>query len=500
MPTPLRVNPILRTDSYKLTHFRQYPPDTEIVYSYLESRGGFFDKALFCGPQYYLQAYLTGQVFTLTDVAGARDFARAHFGNDFCFNHDGWLRLFQKHQGRLPLCIKALPEGSVVEAHNTLMTVENTDPEFPWLTNWAETLLLKIWYSTTVGTLSREIKQIIGRALERTGDPANLSFKLHDFGYRGVSSEESAAIGGFAHLINFMGTDTLAAIELARQYYGNRLPDAEWKAAQETHSWVQGGFDPYMPAFAIPASEHSTMTSWGGPDHEVYAFANMLTQYPEGMVACVSDSYDIKNAVEKLWGGVLRDRVMGRKGTLVIRPDSGDPVTVLEEIFIALETRFGLDDKALGTKKGWKVLAPCVRVIQGDGVNYHTIQNMISQLTRKGWSMDNFGFGMGGALLQQLNRDTLRFALKCSAVRRSGQWQKVYKSPKTDMTKASKGGRFVVTNNGRNFITTEFDDKITVTGNQLETVFLNGEVMKTYTLEDMRTRAAQYDDFKELTA
>lgn len=475
MPRSLRVNPLLRTDSYKLTHFRQYPPDTEIVYSYLESRGGFFDRALFSGLQYYLQAYLAGRVFCGDDVLEAAEFAKKHFGNDRCFNLPGWTRLFDKYAGRLPLRIRAVAEGSVVETHNALMTIENTDPDFPWLTNWAETLLLKVWYPITVGTLSREIKQVIGRALERTGDPANLPFKLHDFGYRGVSSEESAAIGGFAHLINFMGTDTLAAIELAKQYYNAS-----------------------MPAFSIPASEHSTMTAWGGPDQEVRAFANMLDQYPEGLVACVSDSYDIRNAVEKLWGGVLRDRVMGRKGTLVIRPDSGDPVTILEDVFNALEARFGLDENALGTRKGWKVLAPCVRVIQGDGVNFHTIQNMVSQLTRKGWSMDNFGFGMGGALLQQLNRDTLRFAFKCSAVRRSGVWHDVYKSPKTDMTKASKGGRFVLTNSGRGYVTTPYRDDTLVTNDLLQTVFLNGEVMKTYTLDEIRVTTAKSDNFKEL--
>jgi nicotinamide phosphoribosyltransferase len=172
MPTPLRVNPILRTDSYKLTHFRQYPPDTEIVYSYLESRGGMFDRVV-ANPilQYYMEAYLAGEVFTYDDVLYAEAFAKKHFGNDHCFNTPGWLRLHQKYNGRLPLRICAIKEGEVVEGHNALMTVENTDPEFYWLTNWAETLLLKMWYPITVATLSREIKQVIGRALARTGDP-----------------------------------------------------------------------------------------------------------------------------------------------------------------------------------------------------------------------------------------------------------------------------------------------------------------------------------------
>ena len=469
----LKQNPLLRTDSYKLTHFRQYPKDTEIVYSYLESRGGMFSSTLMVGLQYYLKSYLSGQYFTLDNVKEARDFAQMHFGNDYCFNYDGWIRLFEKHKGCLPLRIRAIREGEVIGGHNALVTVENTDPEFPWLTNYVETLLLKVWYPITVGTQSREIRQVIGRALDRTGDPTLLPFKLHDFGYRGVSSEETAAIGGFAHLVNFMGTDTLAAIELARQFYGSEL----------------------MPAFSIPASEHSTITSWG-KENEVYAYKNMLDQYPEGLVACVSDSYDIQNAVENLWGGILRSRVMERKGTLVVRPDSGDPIVVLDEVFNSLWEKFG----GSVNSKGWKVLAPCVRVIQGDGVNYHTIQNMISQLTRKGWSMDNFAFGMGGALLQQLNRDTLRFAFKCSAIRRAGIWYDVFKDPKTDPTKASKGGRFCVTDmgNGR-FVTTPCRDDVRQIGDQLRTVFLNGIVGENYSLDEIRKRAQSYDNFKEAT-
>lgn len=466
----LRHNLLLQTDSYKLTHFRQYPPNTEHVYSYLESRGGMFPETMFFGLQYYLKAYLEGEVFNREDILEARAFARAHFGNEYCFNFEGWFNLYHEHGGRLPVRIRAVPEGTVVPVHNVLVTVENTDPRFPWLTNYLETLLLKVWYSTTVGTLSRRIKQVIGRALERTGDPSLLNFKLHDFGYRGVSSEETAAIGGAAHLVNFMGTDTIAAIRLLQQYY-----DAE------------------MPGFSIPASEHSTITSWG-KEHEVDAYRNMLEQYPDGLVACVSDSYDIHKACAELWGEKLRDKVMQRGGALVIRPDSGDPVVVLEDIFNVLAEKFGAECNS----KGYRVLAPCVRVIQGDGVNYHTIQNMISQLTRKGWSMDNFAFGMGGALLQQLNRDTQRFAFKCSAIQVDGAWRDVYKEPKTDSSKNSKRGRLSLMDlsvDGRGDFTTVADPD--AYGNVLETVFEDGKVLKSYTLDEIRARAQRFDNFAE---
>lgn len=471
MPQPLVVDPLVRTDSYKVGHWPQYPPRTRVVYSYLESRGGMFDRTLVSLIQYYCKAYLEGVYFTPKNIDYAKEFSAKHFGNDKLFNEAGWRSMYAKYGGRLPVRIKALPEGHLVEGHNCLMTIENTDPEFYWLTNWLETLMLKVWYPITVGTISWNIKQHIGKALERTGDPADLPFKLQDFGYRGVSSEESAAIGGTAHLIPFMGTDTQAALELCRQFY-----------------------DCDMAGFSIPASEHSTITSWG-KENEVLAYANMLEKYPDGPIACVSDSYDIKNAVEKLWGGDLRDKVNGRNGTLIIRPDSGDPITVLEDIFQACEQKFGLDDNHIGTRKGWKVLSPRVRVIQGDGVNYHTIQNMISQLTRKGWSMSNWGFGMGGALLQQLNRDTLRFAFKCSAIDINGVWHDVYKEPKTDMSKASKRGRFVVTKNAHEFVTTTYNPQLEVTNDLLETVFLNGECTRHQTLDEIRAITRRYDNF-----
>jgi nicotinamide phosphoribosyltransferase len=471
MPQALKHNLLLQTDSYKLSHFRQYPPGTEIVYSYLESRGGMFPETVMFGLQYYIKRYLTGVVFDKDDIQEAAAFAQQHFGNNFCFNEQGWQRLLEKHDGRLPVRIKAVPEGTVVGTHNVLVTVENTDPEFPWLTNYLETLLLKVWYPITVATLSRRIKQVIGDALVRTGDPSLVNFKLHDFGYRGVSSEETAAIGGAAHLLNFMGTDTIAAIRLLQQFYG---------ATQ-------------MPGFSIPASEHSTITSWG-KEREGDAYENMLDQYPDGLVACVSDSYDIHDACEKLWGERLRDKVMQRNGTLVIRPDSGDPVVVLEDIFNVLEQKFGLDEIAT-SKKGYRVLAPCVRVIQGDGVNYHTIQNMVSQLTRKGWSMDNFAFGMGGALLQQLNRDTLRFAFKCSAVRIDGTWQDVYKEPKTDASKNSKRGRLALLEDANGDFVTMENPTGDVPFDCLETVFENGELKVDRTFADIRVIATGYDTF-----
>ncbi|HLY98337.1 MAG TPA: nicotinate phosphoribosyltransferase [Candidatus Angelobacter sp.] len=458
------MNFLLRTDSYKFTHWKQYPPNTTAIYSYLESRGGMFPNTVFFGLQYYLKTYLEGPRFTERDIEQADEFCRQHFGSPL-FNREGWSRMYSKYAGRLPVRIRAVPEGMVVPLQNVLVTIENTDPEFHWLPNYLETLLLKVWYPTTVATLSREIKRIIHGFLERTGDPSLLPFKLHDFGYRGVSSEETAGIGGASHLLNFLGSDNVSGIVFLQDFYHAKS----------------------MPGFSIPASEHSTITAWG-KDHEVDAYRNMLEAYPEGLVACVSDSYNVYDACEKLWGQLLKPDILRRNGTLVVRPDSGDPVQVLTKVFEILGEKFGYETNS----KGYRVLPQCVRVIQGDGVNMFTIQNMLYQLSKfHGWSADNLSFGMGGALLQQLNRDTQKFAFKCSAARIQGEWQPVFKDPVTDPGKNSKHGRLVLVepqpgefHTMENVQGNEFDNE-----DRLVTVFENGEIKASYDLDAIRARA-----------
>jgi len=458
------MNFLLRTDSYKFTHWKQYPPQTTGIYSYLESRGGMFPNTVFFGLQYYLKAYLEGPRFTPADIDQADEFCRQHFGSAL-FNRQGWARLYEKHHGLMPVRIKAVPEGTVVPLQNVLVTIENTDPEVPWLTNYLETLLLKVWYPTTVATLSREIKKIIGEFLERTGDPSLLPFKLHDFGYRGVSSEETAAIGGAAHLVNFLGSDTVAGIVLLQDHY----------------------YPTTMPGFSIPASEHSTITAWGKA-HEADAYRNMLEAYPTGLVACVSDSYNVYHACEKLWGELLKPDILHRHGTLVVRPDSGDPVTVLTKVFEILGEKFGYETNS----KGYRVLPPSIRVIQGDGVNLFTIQNMLFQLSKfHGWSADNLAFGMGGALLQQLNRDTQKFAFKCSAAEINAKWQPVFKDPVTDPGKNSKHGRLALLEpEPGQFHTMENVSAGNIDSNdRLVTVFENGTILVNYDLDSIRARA-----------
>ena len=455
-------NLVLQTDSYKFTHWRQYPPGTQFVYSYLESRGGMFEKTLFFGLQYYLLEYLAGVVVNEEDVREARSFVDQHIGPG-AFNFDGWMHIVRRHGGKLPVVIKAVREGMLVDVRNVLVTIENTDPVCYWLPNYLETLLLKVWYPITVATLSHAIHEAVLHALEQSGDPALIDFKLHDFGYRGVSSEETAGIGAAAHLINFKGTDTVAGIRCLQRYYGSSE----------------------MEGFSIPAAEHSTITSWGR-ENEVRAYDNMLTQFPGGLVAVVSDSYNVYDACEKLWGEALHDKVLKREGTLVIRPDSGNPREVVLKVLEILGHKFGCETNS----KGYRVLNPHVRIIQGDGVNYWTIQDTLTAMIRAGWSADNIAFGMGGALLQQLNRDTQKFAFKCSSITVNGEDREVFKDPVEGHDKASKRGRLALHRVNGKWKTSRTGNG-DVPGDELRVVFRDGEVLARDTVKDVRERVAR---------
>jgi nicotinamide phosphoribosyltransferase len=455
------ANNIVRmTDSYKVSHWKQYPPKTTGVFSYLEARrGGEFDEVTFFGLQYILLQYLAGAVVTREKIDEAEQFFLAHFGDASLFNRAGWEHILLAHDGHLPVIIRAVPEGTTVPTGNVLMTIENTDPECFWLVNYLETLLMQVWYPSTVCTQSRFMKKTIGHALQATGCSLDgLPFKLHDFGYRGSTSNESAGIGGCAHLVNFMGTDTLAALDVAVEHY----------------------MEP-MAGFSIPAAEHSTITTWGD---ERAAYENMLDQYPTGLVAVVSDSYDIFNAAEHIWGEQLRDKVLFRDGTLVIRPDSGDPSRVVRKLLTILQRKFG----SSMTPTGHITLNPKVRLIQGDGIDRHTLSEILRDMMNEGWSADNIAFGSGGGLLQKVNRDTLRFAMKCSAVEVKGAWHDVRKHPATDPSKDSKAGRLILANDGtEEFITAREGQG----ANLLNVVFKNGFMPRVQTLADVRMRARE---------
>lgn len=453
-------NIILDTDSYKSSHYLQYPKGLSKLFSYLESRGGRYPQVRFFGLQYILDKYLTRRI-TAEMVEEAKTLIEAH-GEPFPYQ--GWMRVVEVHDGKLPLEIRAVPEGTNVPIHNVMMSCTNTDPELPWLVGWFETALMRVWYPTTVATQSWHIREIIRKALEQTSDRSaeELPFKLHDFGSRGVSSRETAGIGGLAHLTNFMGTDTLEALRIARNHYGADIA-----------------------GFSIPAAEHSTITSWG-KENEVEAYRNMVRSFgQQGKIyAVVSDSYDLKHAINVYWGETLKQEVMASGATLVVRPDSGDPPAMVRMAIRALAAKYGTTVNS----KGYQVLNH-VRVIQGDGIDENIIQQILHNLIVDGFSAENVAFGMGGALLQKVDRDTQRFAYKASAGLVDGAYRGIYKDPVTDPGKRSKDGVLDLILEDQKLVTRAYYTFDTTFPNSaMRTVYRNGTLLVRDTLEDIRQR------------
>jgi len=460
---------ILNSDSYKYSQFTQYPEGTEYLYSYIESRGGAWDATVYFGLQAFIKEYLTTPI-TKENIDDAEAIITAH-GEPF--NRKGWEYILEAHGGRLPVVIKSAPEGLVIPTKNVLATIENTDPKCFWLTSFLETAILRaIWYPTTVATNSYESKKIILAALEKTGDPSLIDTRLHDFGARGVSSMESAGLGGAAHLVNFIGTDTITGLLYAREYYGAD-----------------------MAGVSIPASEHSSIVSWGR-DGEVDAYRNMIKLFgkPGAIFACVSDSYDIYKACE-LWGTELKQDVLDSGATLVVRPDSGNPSDVVVKCLYILEKHFG----STTNEKGYRVLHPQARIIQGDGIDHASIRSILFCMEMAGFSADNIAFGSGGALLQMVNRDTMRFAMKASSIKiRNGDGtvveREVYKDPVTDAGKKSKRGRVTLWKSNGEYQSsvappTGWTDKAIAWTEALEEVYRDGVLVKEITFDEVRANA-----------
>lgn len=468
-------NPILAVDSYKCSHFLAYPPATKSMYCYLESRGGKFDTTTFFGLQYILDEYLSKPI-TQADIDEADEVLTAH---GVPFNRAGWQRILEVHKGFLPVRIRAVKEGTRVPVHNVLMTVESTDPEFFWVAGYIETLLMRVWYPTTVATLSNHVRKLIYSYLEATSDDpaAEIDFKFHDFGARGVSSGESAAIGDAAHLVSFKGTDTIEGIMLCRKHY-----------------------DEPMAGFSIPAAEHSTVTSWG-KEGERASYENMLDQFakPGKIVAVVSDSYDLWNAIDNIWGKELKQKILESDATLVVRPDSGDPIYVVCETLRRLDRAFGHTINSKGYKVLGKDRPGSIKVIQGDGIDYESLREILRAVQDAGYSASNMAYGSGGGLLQKVDRDTQKFAYKCSEITREVEGREacvpVFKDPKTDPGKRSKSGKLdlVLTKDGQ-YKTVDRSDRSTEE-NQLNSalidVYANGELFNRQSLSDIRARAAK---------
>lgn len=452
-------NIIVNVDSYKCTHHAMYPEGTEFVSAYIESRGGLYPATLFVGLQAFLREFLV-RPLTIEDVHQAE---QVHAAMNVPFNRQIWLDLINDHDGYLPLEIEAVPEGSVVPTRNVLVQLVNTDPKYPWITTFVETALLRaVWYPTSVGTTSWMIKQYLREAFERTSDapPEMLRAYFHDYGGRGVSSFESAALGGMAHLVNFDQTDTVPGYIAARQWYNASAPRGS------------GQFQ-----------EHTNVIAFGR-ENEAATFRILLANPGAGVAGLLCDAYDHENAVRNIIGKELHDEVANFAGLVAVRCDSGDAVKVAADTVEWLMQDFG----STVNSKGFRLLPPNIRVVQGDGLTPTSHAALYKELERRGLAADNLLSGMGGGLLQRINRDTLNFGMKANAVRINGAWKPIKKIPSGDSMKHSKAGRLAL-----QFVDGDYRtvprDSIPAEENVLVPVFRNGKLLRMYDFAELKARS-----------
>lgn len=434
----LVISLICRADSYKFFHYKAYPNSLKRkivgMSSYIEARVSPNVTIVPAGAQLVLQKYLTQRV-TLEHIDAAEAFCKAHFGRDL-FARAEWEKVVNEYDGYLPLIIRGIPEGTPIRGGQPMMTITCLDEDLHWMSTYFETLLQRgVWYPTTIASLDTAIMAEIKRFYEISGAPTEgpesiLQFSLHDFGGRGVTCGEQAEIGGFAHLLNFMGSDTVEGVLTANHYYN----------------------DP-MAAFSVFATEHSIECSFGLDDDGEHAYlAHVLENaLPGTIVSIVIDGRDTIRCAKKLCAseadGGFRDLIIKSGAKVVFRPDSGDMMEIVPKLLRMMESAFGSDTNAQGYRK-----IRHVGIIQGDGVDHMAIKTLLGNILAMGFRADNVVFGSGGALLQKVNRDTFKFAQKAAAVlvrttvlgahggSVTERWEGIAKNPVTDPGKKSKEG------------------------------------------------------------
>lgn len=501
------IRALTDTDAYKLGHIHMYPEGTEYVLSNFTDRGSRIEgvtHTVHFGLQAFLHSWITEAwkpffAATEDEVASQYDeFVLSILGpNNVGSDH---IRALHR-KGYLPLRFRSLPEGARVPLRVPKFTVENTDPEFFWLTNYIETAMsAAIWQPATSATIADRFRKLLDEwAIKTTGSTEGVQWQGHDFSFRGMAGIEAAAASGAGHALSFTGSDNLNVVNFVDDYYG------------PAEGLVVG---------SVPASEHSVATAFGPSDEKGY-FLRLLAQNPTGILSAVSDSYDLFNVLTVVLPSI-KDEVMARDGKLVIRPDSGDPVDILTGTFKLSDKRMAnpknnraqydyarsqegkLSAVEKGTvellwetfggtvnEQGYKVLDPHIGVIYGDSITYDRAQQIMARLEAKGFASTNVVFGIGSYTYQYQTRDTFMSAMKATSVQINGEQIDIYKDPATDNgTKKSARGRIAVVrgrdgeyllvdgSNGAHIETTPQDE--------LQTVWEDGKFVKEYTFAEIR--------------
>lgn len=514
-------------DFYKTNHYQMYPEGTTKIYSNLtprKSRLPGVKEVVVFGIQYFLIEYLIKQwknnFFDLPKNIAVNAYKRL-MNNTLGKDAVSMEHIEKLHDlGYLPLKIKALPEGTLCPIGVPCLTITNTVDHAFWLVNYLETILsCTVWQPMTSATIAYQYRKLLNKyALETTGSTEFVQWQGHDFSMRGMSSLESACLSGAGHLLSFTGTDTVPAITFLEQYY-----------FANSNSELIGS--------SVPATEHSVMCM-GLKDGEVSTFSRLLDLYPAGILSVVSDTWDLWNVVKR--GGIceqLKDKILARDGKLVIRPDSGDPVDIIcgtgtNPIYNADKFKYGENTTNLpewkgviellwdifgGTinKQGYKVLDSHIGAIYGDSITLERAEAICERLKAKGFASTNIVFGIGSFTYQYNTRDTFGFAVKatygeviecgegrectCSAqfpegcVHPDSVGREIFKDPITDSgEKKSARGLLRVDYNEQGQLTLyQQQTKEQEEKGALRTVFLDGNIVKSYSLAFIREKLSK---------
>lgn len=483
----LHTNLIANTDSYKFSHANQFPMGTNSVSYYIEARKEH--KEIMCAGLMLLSKRIAESAKLITHelIDEENEFIRSHFGRDM-LDLAMWRKIADTKI--IPISIHGLPEGGVYPTKIPIARIDVTDPLFVPIVGFMETMILRdVWFASTVATISHNCVKACRSFLTRTADfeteeqmEQALSFMVHDFGARGTSSNESAAIGGMSHLYNSCGTDTFISLKLVSQLFG--INNAV--------------------GYSIPAREHSTTICYGDNGlltdaQEDEAYMNSIEQYGDGVYAMVMDSVDFKKSVQRVCD-TMKTKIVEKGGKCVFRPDSGDMFDNIVYLLNVLGETFGYTVNS----KGFKILHPSVGVIQGDGIDKpETVAQLLNFIELRGWSAQNVAFGMGGGLLQKFDRDTYSFVMKMSAIRVNDTWKRVCKNPKDAAWKKSKSGILEACRDEKTgkigyFDHLDFNEHIDLQGStlkylrgDLESIFIpymvNGKLSHKYDQDDFET-------------
>lgn len=445
------IAPLLFTDGYKVGHYAMLPPGITRLYSNFTNRGSRIDgvdKVVHFGLQAYLQKFLV-EAFEPFFAADEDEVAHLYQEAMYTYLGSGMIdveHIRQLHRlGYIPLRFCAVPEGTRVPLRVPSFTIENTHPDFAWMTNYIESALsASVWHASTTATIANEYRNILEYADTYSGgDGTGVDFQAHDFSFRGQTSIESAQASAAGHLLSFLGSDSLPALDWIRRYYPG---------------------DNGQVMASVPATEHSIMCA-GGQDTEYQTYERLLASFPNGILSVVSDTYNLWNVINNFLPE-LKEQILGRDGKLVIRPDSGNPVDIIcgtrmnpdlvqtmdiktpegdPEYFGVVELLWRIFGGTVNGA-GYKVLDPHIGAIYGDSITRERAQLITERLAKAGFAASNVVFGIGSFTYQYTTRDTFNSAVKATWAEVDGKPMNLQKDPVTDSgIKKSATGRLAVT-------------------------------------------------------